>query len=150
MMKPDREVLRQTGRLALGVTALVGAMLAVYAIIGRLKLQVVFGGIYSGALGVLNFFLMGLMVHSIVERAAEKERSDEEIAELSLEMKRRMQFSRNARMVALFGLLVLGIVAFHFDALATILPVVFPSVVVRVLQIMEARKAPEAEGSEKL
>ena len=63
-------------------------------------------------------------------------------------MQNRMKLSYNMRMIALFGLLVLGIAVFKFDALATILPSVFPSIVIRVLQIMEARKAPVSEGSE--
>ena len=124
-------------------------MLVVYAIIGRLKPPVVFGALYSGVLGVLNFFVMGLMVQSIADRMAEKQRTEEEIAELSLQMKNRMRLSYNARMIALFVLLALGIAAFKFDALATILAALFPSVVIRILQIAEAKKARASEGSEK-
>ena len=148
MRKPDSTVLKQTARVALGVAALVALMLAVYAVIGRLSAAVAFGVLYSGALGVLNFFIMGLMVQSVTERMAEKQRSDKEIEELTLQMQNRMKLSYNMRMIALFGLLVLGIAVFHFDALATILPSVFPSIVIRVLQIMEARKAPDPKGSE--
>ena len=146
MRKPDGAVLKQTARVAAGVAALVALMLVVYAIIGRLSLPVVAGGVYSGLLGVLNFFVMGLMVQSITERMAEKERSEQEIADMSLQMQNRMKASYNLRMVALFALLVLGIAVFKFDALATILPSVFPSIVIRILQIAEARKAPK--GSE--
>ena len=146
MRKPDGAVLKQTARVAAGVAALVALMLVVYAIIGRLSLPVVAGGVYSGLLGVLNFFVMGLMVQSITERMAEKERTEQEIADMSLQMQNRMKASYNLRMVALFALLVLGIAVFKFDALATILPSVFPSIVIRILQIAEARKAPK--GSE--
>ena len=41
MKKPDRAVLEQTGRVAAGVAAMVLVMLAVYAVIGRLKPPVV-------------------------------------------------------------------------------------------------------------
>ena len=146
MRKPDGAVLKQTARVAAGVAALVALMLVVYAIIGRLSLPVVDGGVYSGLLGVLNFFVMGLMVQSITERMAEKERTEQEIADMSLQMQNRMKASYNLRMVALFALLVLGIAVFKFDALATILPSVFPSIVIRILQIAEARKA--SKGSE--
>ena len=148
MKKPDKAVREQTARVALGVGALVALMLAVYAVIGRFSLPVALGGVYSGALGILNFFIMGMMVQSVTERMAEKERSEQEIADLTIQMQNRMKISYNMRMIALFGLLVLGIAAFHFDALATILPSVFPSIVIRVLQIMEARKAPDPKGSE--
>ena len=149
MKKPDRTVLAQTGWVAAGVAAMVLAMLVVYAIIGRLKPPVVLGALYSGLLGVANFFVMGLMVQSIADRMAEKQRTEEEIAELSLQMKNRMRLSYNLRMIVLFILLALGIAAFKFDALATILAALFPSVVIRLLQIAEAKKAKAAEGSEK-
>ena len=146
MRKPDGAVLKQTARVAAGVAALVALMLIVYAIIGRLSLPVVAGGLYSGVLGVANFFVMGLMVQSITERMAEKERTEQEIADMSLQMQNRMKASYNMRMIALFALLVLGIAVFKFDPLATILPSVFPSIVIRILQSAEARKAPK--GSE--
>ena len=148
MRKPDKAVRQQTARVAMGVAALVAVMLAVYAIIGRLSLSVALGGIYSGCLGVANFFIMGMMVQSVTERMAEKERTEQEIADMSIQMQNRMKISYNLRMIGLFALLVLGIAVFKFDALATILPSVFPSIVIRVLQIMEARKAPVSEGSE--
>ena len=148
MRKPDKAVRQQTARVALGVAALVAVMLAVYAILGRLSLSVALGGIYSGCLGIANFFIMGMMVQSVTERMAEKERTEQEIADLSIQMQNRMKISYNMRMIGLFALLVLGIAVFKFDALATILPSVFPSIVIRVLQIMEARKAPVSEGSD--
>lgn len=150
MRKPDKTVLGQTARVALGVIAMVAVMLAIYAILGKLRLPVVLGGVYAGALGVANFFVMGLMVQGITERMAEKQRSDEEIADLTLQMSNRMKLSYNLRMIALFALLTLGIAVLHFDALATILAAVFPSIVIRVLQIVEAKKPPVSEGSEEL
>ena len=150
MRKPDKTVLGQTARVALGVMAMVALMLAIYAILGKLRLPVVLGGVYAGALGVANFFVMGLMVQGITERMAEKQRSDEEIADLTLQMSNRMKLSYNLRMIALFALLALGIAVLHVDPLATILAAVFPSVVIRVLQIVEAKKPPVSEGSEEL
>ena len=135
--------MRRFGRMALAAL-----MLVVYAVIGRLKPPVVFGALYSGALGIANFFVMGLMVQGITDRMAEKRRSEEEIAELTTQMKNRMRLSYNLRMFSLFGLLALGIAAFHFDAVACIIAALFPSAVIRVLQILEARKTRAAEGSE--
>lgn len=148
MKKPDRAILAQTGRLALGVAALVAAMLVVYAVVGKLTGPVVLGAVYAGALGVGNFFVMGMMVQSVTDRMAERERTEAEIAEMTLQMSNRMKLNYNMRMLALFGLLVLGIAVFRFDALATIIAALFPAVVIRVLQFIEARKAPETKGSE--
>ena len=148
-MKPDRAVRRETLRVAAGVFALVAVMLLVYAILGRLTAKVALGGLYTGALTVLNFYIMGLTVQGVTDRAAEKERSEQELAELTIEMKNRMKLSYNVRMILLFVLLIVGLAVFKFDPLATILPVVFPTIVIRVLQIMEARKPSVSEGSEK-
>ncbi|MBQ3423680.1 MAG: hypothetical protein IJH38_00570 [Clostridia bacterium] len=148
MRKPDHEVFAQTLRVALGVCALIAVMLAVYAVIGRLKMPVVLGALYSGVLGVINFFVMGMMVQSVADTMAQRQRTEQEIAELTQQMKNRMKLSYNVRMIALFVLLVLGIAVFHFDALASILAALFPSIVIRVLQIREAQKGKKAEGSD--
>ena len=148
MRKPDKTVLEQTAHVALGVAALVAVMLIVYAAIGRLKPPVVCGALYAGALGIANFFVMGMMVQNVADRMAERQRTEQEIADLSLQMQNRMRLSYNVRMIALFALLVLGIAVFHFDPLASILAALFPSVVIRVLQILEAKKAPETKGSD--
>ena len=148
-MKPDSAVRRETARVAAGVFALVAVMLIVYAVIGRFSVPVLLGGVYTGLLTVINFFIMGLTVQGVTNRAAEKERTEQELADLTIEMKNRMKLSYNVRMIALFALLVLGIAVFKFDPLATILPVVFPTIVIRVLQILEARRPSVSEGSEK-
>jgi len=150
MKKPEKAILTQTARVAAGVGALVAVMLIVYAVIGRLTVPVACGGLYAGALGIANFFIMGMMVQSVTERMAEKKRSDKEIEDLTVQMQSRMKLSYNLRMIGMFALLVLGIAVLHFDPLATILPTVFPSIVIRVLQIREAKKAPVSEGSEEL
>ena len=148
-MKPDSAVRRETARVAAGVFALVAVMLAVYAVIGKFSVPALLGGVYTGLLTVVNFFVMGMTVQGITNRAAEKARTEQEIAELTLEMKNRMKLSYNLRMIALFALMVAGIAVFKFDPIATILPILFPSLVIRVLQIMEARRPSVSEGSDK-
>ena len=148
MKKPDNAVLKQTARVALGVAILVAVMLAVYAVIGRLKPPVVFGALYSGALGILNFYVMGRMLQGIADRMAERQRTEQEIADLSLQMQNRMRISYNMRMTAMFALLVLGITVFHFDPLTTILAALCSPIVIRILQIVEAKRAPETKGSD--
>ena len=148
-MKPDYAVRRETARVAAGVFALVAVMLAVYAVIGKFSVPALLGGVYTGLLTVVNFFIMGMTVQGITDRAAEKARTEQEIAELTLEMKNRMKLSYNLRMIALFALMVVGISVFKFDPIATILPILFPTLVIRVLQIMEARRPSVSEGSDK-
>ena len=73
--KPQKAVLRETGHIAIGVFIMVAVMLAVYAVIGKFSSKVLMGGVYTGILTVLNFFIMGLTVQSVAETAAEKNSS---------------------------------------------------------------------------
>lgn len=148
-MKPDREVLRQTGRIAAGVAVLVALMIAVYAILGRFHIGALLGGVYTGALAVANFFVMGLTVQGIANRAAETQRDEQELTAFSKQMENRMRLSRNGRMIALLALIVVGIRVFGFDALATILPIAFPTIVIYALQIINKKRTSVPEGSEK-
>lgn len=133
-MKPEAALLRQTRRIALGVLALAAVMVAVYAVIGLFSPSVLLGALYTSALAILNFFIMGLTVQKITDTVGERQRTDEEIQTLSQQMKAKMQASYTLRMVVMFGLIAVGIAAFHFEPLATILPVVFPRIVIAVLQ----------------
>ena len=147
-MKPDRNVLVQTAHVALGVLVMAAAMFIVYAVIGKFTACVALGGLYTSLLTVLNFFTMGLTIQGITERAAEKRRDEDEMAAFTKQMEARMKLSRNLRMIALVGLIALGIAVFRFEPLPTILPIVFPSIVIRVLQIIEVKKTSQSKGSE--
>lgn len=148
-MKPDRTVLQQTARLAVGTAILAALMLAVYTVLGRFNLRVLGGALFTSALGIANFFLMGLTVQGIAERAAEKQRDETEMAHFTTQMENRMRLSKNLRMIALFALIVVGMKLFGFDPLASILPIAFPTVVIRVLQIIDIKKSSAIKGSEK-
>ena len=74
---------------------------------------------------------------------------DAELAAFSRQMENRMRLSRNVRMIALFVLIVVGIRLFGFDALASILPIAFPTIVIRALQIIDIRRSSVSEGSDK-
>ena len=147
-MKPDREVLRQTGRLAAGVLILVLLMLAVYAILGAFKPAVLAGGLFTGALSVANFFIMGLTVQGITDGSAERQRDEAEMAEFSKQMENRMRLSKSLRLIGIFALIIVGIRFLGFDPLASILPIAFPTVVIRILQIIEIKKSSASKGSE--
>ena len=148
-MRPDRAVLRETGRVAAGTFIMAAVMFAVYAVIGRLRAPVALGGLYTSLLTVLNFFVMGLTVQRIADRAAEKQRDEAELQEFSKQMEARMKLTRNARLIALFALIIVGIRLLGFDPLATILPIAFPTVVIRVLQIIDVKRESASKGSEK-
>lgn len=135
VIKPQKAVIHETVRIAVGVFAMVAVMIAVYAVIGKFRMNVLLGGLYTGLVTVMNFFIMGLTVQSVAEKAAEKERTEEEMESLKKRMKAKMQVSYSYRMIFMFAMVIIGITVFEFDALATILPLVFPRFVITVLNL---------------
>ena len=145
-MKPEAEMPRLTMRIAIGIAALVALMLAIYTLVAGFSLKAVLGGVYSGALAVANLLLMQRTIRAITDEAGERQRSEEEIEALTAKMKARMQTSATARKFGLLILLVVGIAVFKFDPLTTLLPILFPRLVILFLQITGKTTS---KGSEK-
>lgn len=147
-MKPQKTLLRETGRVALGVAALTAIMLLIYAALGRFSARALGGGLYTAALAVANFFAMGLTIQSITDKVGEKVRTDEEIESLTRQMDARMSATRRARQLALIALVIVGITVFRFDALATILPIMFPGIAITLTQFLKKRTSREVKKNE--
>ena len=138
-MKPQKTLLRETGRVALGVAALTGVMLLVYAALGQFSTKALCGGLYTAALAVANFFAMGLTIQSITDKVGEKVRTEEEIGKLSTQMEARMSATRRGRQLALIALVIVGITVFKFDPLATILPIMVPGIAISLYQFISRK-----------
>lgn len=65
-MKIDGTVKKETAYVAVAEAILIAIMLAVYLIISKFTLNVLFAALTSGAVAVLNFFVMGLTVQKAV------------------------------------------------------------------------------------
>ena len=133
-MKPQKTLLRETGRVALGVALLTVIMLLIYAALNRFEAKVLWGGVYTAALAVANFFAMGLTIQSITDKVGEKARSEDEIQRLTTQMDARMSATRRVRQLLLIALVIVGITVFKFEPLATILPIMFPGIAVILYQ----------------
>ena len=136
-MRPQKTLLRETGRVGLGVAALTAVMLLIYAAVGQFSLPALLGGVYTSLLAVANFFAMGLTVQSITDKVGEKQRTDEEIEQLTQQMNARLSATRRARQLALIGLVIVGIVVLKFEPLATILPIMFPGIAITIYQLLK-------------
>ena len=119
---------KETKRVALCTGAGVAVMLAVFLILHGIypekvpfDYRVILGGICGGAVAVLNFFLMGLTVQKVVDT------EDEEIA------KSRMKASYTQRMLMQLAWGVIAIVAPCFQFVAGILPLLFPSLGIKIM-----------------
>lgn len=128
-MKPQQEVVRQTRNIAIGTFILVGLMIAVYAIVGRLEWTVLWGGLYAGILAVANFFALGMTVQSAVGGI----QSEDETVVNRARAKVRLSYS--LRMLGVFALAVVAIAVLKLDPLASLLPLLFPRIAIALMHI---------------
>ena len=115
--KLDPTVRRETAYIAAVTVILSALMQAVFLVIGRWSLAVLFGNVLSGAGSVLNFFLMALTV----QRAVTKEER---------EAKNLMKLSQTARFMMLGVIALIGVLLSCFDTVASLLPLFFPRIAV--------------------
>ena len=112
----DPAVKRDIKYIAMVVAILTVLMEAVFLILGRWDMKVLWGGLLGACVAVLNFFLMGLTV----QRAVDKEEK---------EAKQLMKASQSGRMMMqlAFAAIAAAIPA-AFNLLAALLPLLFPRV----------------------
>ena len=68
-MDVRKELLRQTGIVALGEALGVAAMMGVFALLGKFDMGVVWGGIVGGLVAIANFFVMAIGVNIAADKA---------------------------------------------------------------------------------
>ena len=113
MSKIDATVLKETKYIAVFVFLLSVIFQAVFLIISKWDLNVLFGNILSASASVLNFFLMGLTVQKAVLK-------DEKGAKAT------MKLSQTYRTLFLAVALIIGFTAPCFNKIAVIIPMFFP------------------------
>ena len=64
-----KDLLRQTGVVAIGEALGVAAMIGIFALLGKFDMGVLLGGIVGGLVAIGNFFAMALGVYIAAEKA---------------------------------------------------------------------------------
>ena len=145
-MKANRQLIKYTGLIALGVLALTAVMFIIYAALGRFSASVLAGGLYTGVVAVANYFVMGLTLMRVTDRVGERARSDEEIERLSAQMSARVKGVTTLRQLGMLVLVVIGLAVFRFEPLPTILPIAFPGLTALALQFIERASSKGSES----
>lgn len=115
MKKIDSAVKKETLYILIWVLILSAVMQAVFLIIGKWDYTVLLGNLLSAVAAVGNFFLMGLSVQSAVSK-------DENDA------KNTMKASQSLRILGLFVIVAIGVVAPCFNTWTSIIPILFPRI----------------------
>ena len=134
MAKIDPTVKKETGYIALFVIILSMAMEAVFLIIGKWDLTVLFGNLLGGATAVLNFFLMGLTLQSSLNK-------DQKEAAAAI------KFSQTYRMLMLFAVAGAGVLAPVFNMVSTIVPLFFPRIAIALRPLVDKNYTKGESGS---
>ena len=136
MAKIDPTVKKETLYIALFVVILSMAMEAVFLIIGKWDLPVLFGNLLGGSFAVLNFFLMGLSLQSAIKK-------DQKDAAAT------MKFSQTYRMLMLFAVAAVGVLVPVFNMVSTIVPLFFPRIAIALKPLVDKNynKKEESEDS---
>ena len=148
-MKVQPAVRQETAKIALGTAVLTLIMIGVFMILGRFDWTVLTGALLGWAAAVGNFFLMALTVQKAademkptVQPAADEDDQEEDDGEekpeapLSEDAKRgkqRIQLSYTLRMLGLGVIAILGVTLPWFQSVAVLLPMLFPRIVIMLL-----------------
>ena len=109
-------VLKETAVVAIGQIICVGAMLGVYALLGKFGSAVLLGGIAGSVAAILNFFFMAISAMKAADKAQEQNVKGGQLT---------IRLSYIVRLAVLFIVLFALIKSGFCDVLATVLPLLF-------------------------
>ena len=126
--KIDPTVKKETKYIALMVVILTVLMEAVFLVLRRWDMTVLWGGLLGACVAILNFFLMGLTVQKAVGK---EEKDAQQLMKVSQSGRMLMQLAFAAIAAALPG---------AFNLIAALLPLLFPRIGVMLRSVVLKNK----------
>ncbi len=111
--------IRQFFKISLGVLILTALEVAVYALLGRLRVNVLLGAVFGMVVSCLNFLALTVTVSHAADRAEDGD---------PVKAKSAVQGSSVARLVLLLVIYIAVLKTTDLDPLAAVLPLVFVQV----------------------
>ncbi len=152
-MKVQPAVQAETKKMALGVCVLTVLMIAVFLIIRQFDYTVLLGAVLGAFAAVGNFFLMALTVQKVTDSMpvlpkqepekdgeTEEEEKEQPLSEEAARAGKKMQLSFLLRMLMLWAVAVLAITAPIFHPWASLLPMLFPRIVIALRSLFENKQ----------
>ena len=128
MKKIDATVIKETGYIACWVLVLSALTQSVFLVIGKWDYTVLLGNILSGAVAILNFFLMGITVQKALEKSEE-------------DAKKSIKVSQLYRFLFLIIAVIIGVVLPCFSIWTVIIPMFFPRIAIIFRPLFDKRKS---------
>ena len=132
MKKVDKTVLKETRYIASFVLIFSVLTQAIFLIIGKWDYTVLLGNILSGAVAILNFFLMGITVQAAVNKEDKEARGT-------------MKMSQSLRTLLLFAAAALGVLLPCFHTVTSLIPLFFPRIAIAFKPLFLNRNKEETE-----
>ena len=129
-MESRKFVFRQTGLVAVGQAVCTAAMIGVFALIGKLDMTVVLGGLVGALIATANFFLMSLFATLAADKAEAQDIAGGQ---------KLIQLSYMGRMLGLFLVLFLCAKSGLFHVLALAIPLVFTRPILTVSELFKKK-----------
>ena len=123
MNKVDVTVKRVTKYIALFVLIFSAVMEAVFIVIGKWDISVLFGNLLGSVVAVLNFFLMGLTVQKAVKQDEKR-------------VKNTVKVSQLARLLMIIATAAVGYLAPVFNLVAVLVPLFFPRIAIFLIPLV--------------
>ena len=116
----DPAVRKETGYIAVWVVLLSLVMEAVFLLLGKWELSVLFGNLGGAAVAIGNFFLMALIATRVMNRAVEHGKPEEAVT--------KVKATAMVRLLGCAALLAILIKVFGTNIYATLIPMLFPRI----------------------
>ena len=139
VIKPQDAVIKETIHIAIGTAVMSAIMVAVFLLVGRFSLAVVWGALTGLVTAVGNFFLMAMNVQSVTTDLDPKD------SDAMKQAKLKMRASYSKRMFFMAVILVASIKLIGSNWIAAMLPLFFPRATIKVMQVIAKLKP---KGSE--
>ena len=136
----DPAVKKETGYIAVWALLLSLVMEAVFLLIRKWDLSVLFGNLGGAAAAVGNFFLMALIATRAVERAVAKGKPEEAAA--------RVKATATFRLLGCALVCVILIAVFKTNLYATVIPLLFPRIGIMFWPRFNQNRSPDDPGTE--
>lgn len=122
MMRPQKAVLRETKHIAIGTVSMTAAMLAIYALLGKWNLTVLWGALAGMVFAIGNFFALGMAVQKAAGATPERGKGI-------------IRASYSMRMLVMVVFLLIGVKLSFINVLAMAIPLVFPRLTIAIMQL---------------
>ena len=136
----DPAVKKETGYIAVWVVLLSLIMEAVFLLIGKWDLSVLFGNLGGAAAAIGNFFLMALIATRAMNRAIKNGKPEEAAA--------RVKATATFRLLGCLGLCVILIAVFKTNVYATLIPMLFPRIGIVFWPKFNRKNGAEDQGTD--